>query len=163
MVTPPSGSQSPLAFSVTQLLSSGCHADMWFVLDSNSAHETGCLDCEMNSKEGSVEIPAHRVIIAARCDWFKRALLSGMKESIERFVWHCYIRYQCFCLGNEPFGLCLIHCSLFACSAFYYRVQGMVWFFDLAGESSYRTPARACSANSLFICTAVSWIHAASV
>ena len=32
------------------------------------------------------EIPAHRVIIASRCDWFRRALLSGMRESIEQWV-----------------------------------------------------------------------------
>lgn len=32
------------------------------------------------------EVPAHRVVIAARCDWFRCALLSGMKESIDRFV-----------------------------------------------------------------------------
>lgn len=31
-----------------------------------------------------LEIPAHRVIVAARCDWFRRALLSGMKESIQK-------------------------------------------------------------------------------
>ena len=29
-------------------------------------------------------IKAHRVVVAARCDWFKRALQSGMKESIDR-------------------------------------------------------------------------------
>lgn len=32
-----------------------------------------------------MEIAAHRVIVATRCDWFRRALLSGMKESIERY------------------------------------------------------------------------------
>ena len=32
------------------------------------------------------EIQAHRVIVAARCDWFRRALLSGMKEAIDRLV-----------------------------------------------------------------------------
>lgn len=29
-------------------------------------------------------ISAHRVIVAARCDWFRRALLSGMREAIDR-------------------------------------------------------------------------------
>lgn len=29
-------------------------------------------------------IKAHRVIVAARCDWFRRALLSGMKEAINK-------------------------------------------------------------------------------
>lgn len=29
-------------------------------------------------------IKAHRVIVAARCDWFRRALSSGMKEAINK-------------------------------------------------------------------------------
>lgn len=29
---------------------------------------------------------AHRVIVAARCEWFKKALMSGMQESINRKV-----------------------------------------------------------------------------
>jgi BTB/POZ domain len=29
---------------------------------------------------------AHRVVVAARCDWFRRALLSGMRESIDRKI-----------------------------------------------------------------------------
>lgn len=31
-------------------------------------------------------IQAHRVIVAARCDWFRRALLSGMREAIDRYT-----------------------------------------------------------------------------
>lgn len=31
-----------------------------------------------------VVITAHRVIVAARCEYFKRALQSGMKEAIDR-------------------------------------------------------------------------------
>ena len=30
------------------------------------------------------EIPAHRVILASRCNWFSRALQSGMRESIDK-------------------------------------------------------------------------------
>lgn len=40
-----------------------------------------------NGKEAEVsvtEIVAHRVIVAAQCDWFRRALLSGMRESIDK-------------------------------------------------------------------------------
>lgn len=29
-------------------------------------------------------IKSHRVIVAARCDWFRRALLSGMREAIDK-------------------------------------------------------------------------------
>ncbi len=30
------------------------------------------------------KIPSHCVIVASRCDWFRRALLSGMRESIDK-------------------------------------------------------------------------------
>lgn len=33
-----------------------------------------------------VVFSAHRVVVAARCKWFERALKSGMKESLERYV-----------------------------------------------------------------------------
>lgn len=36
--------------------------------------------------EETCSISAHRVIVAARCDWFRRALLSGMREAIDRSV-----------------------------------------------------------------------------
>ena len=32
------------------------------------------------------QVRAHCVVIAARCDWFRRALLSGMRESIDKYV-----------------------------------------------------------------------------
>ncbi|XP_025114825.1 uncharacterized protein LOC112576505 isoform X1 [Pomacea canaliculata] len=40
-------------------------------------------------EEGVIEvdhIPCHRVIVASRCDWFRRALLSGMRESIDKKI-----------------------------------------------------------------------------
>ncbi|XP_069955000.1 uncharacterized protein [Cherax quadricarinatus] len=33
-----------------------------------------------------VELGAHRVVAAARCEWFRRALLSGMREAIDRCI-----------------------------------------------------------------------------
>ncbi len=36
--------------------------------------------------EAAATIPCHRVVLAARCPYFKRALLSGMREDIERRV-----------------------------------------------------------------------------
>ncbi|XP_045105619.1 uncharacterized protein LOC123501098 isoform X3 [Portunus trituberculatus] len=33
-----------------------------------------------------VELHAHRVVVAARCEWFRRALLSGMREAIDRCI-----------------------------------------------------------------------------
>lgn len=32
------------------------------------------------------QIGAHRVVVATRCNWFKKALLSGMRESIDRKI-----------------------------------------------------------------------------
>ncbi|XP_068717142.1 BTB/POZ domain-containing protein 19-like [Montipora capricornis] len=83
VMTCPNGDKSPLARSVMQLLVSGDHADLTFVL--NRADVTHCSTCAKYEANKS-EIPAHRVIVATRCSWFKRALLSGMKESIERRI-----------------------------------------------------------------------------
>ena len=86
VITCPPGNKSPLAQSVMQLLISGHHADMSFIFDKpDLAHWSSCAECKLLSKQAdTLEIPAHRVIVATRCDWFRRALLSGMKESIER-------------------------------------------------------------------------------
>lgn len=40
-------------------------------------------DCDQIQEEKLI-INAHRVIVAARCDWFRRALLSGMREAINK-------------------------------------------------------------------------------
>ena len=36
-------------------------------------------------------VKAHCVVIASRCDWFRRALLSGMRESIDKSVDFYYL------------------------------------------------------------------------
>ena len=43
---------------------------------------------EADGESGRAEevIKCHRVILAARCPYFRRALLSGMREAIERCV-----------------------------------------------------------------------------
>ena len=87
VITCPSGDKSPLAHSVMQLLISGDHADMRFILNKTDlSHNATCAECKRIIEQNSLEVAAHRVIVATRCDWFRRALLSGMKESIERFV-----------------------------------------------------------------------------
>ncbi|KAL9955418.1 hypothetical protein ACROYT_G036744 [Oculina patagonica] len=87
VITCPPGDKSPLAHSVMQLLISGDHADMRFILDKTDlSHNATCAECKRISEQNSLEIPAHRVIVATRCVWFRRALLSGMKESIERRI-----------------------------------------------------------------------------
>lgn len=68
---PPRAAESGLAQACVQLASSGHYADMKFVLPSLEG-------------EDSVVIPAHRVIVASRCEWACRALQSGMKEDLEK-------------------------------------------------------------------------------
>ena len=59
---------------------------MRFIFDKTDlSHYSACAECKRISDQNTVEIAAHRVIVATRCDWFRRALLSGMKESIERY------------------------------------------------------------------------------
>lgn len=87
VITCPPGDKSPLALSVMQLLISGDHADMRFILNKTDlSHNATCAECKRIIEQNSLEIAAHRVIVATRCDWFRRALLSGMKESIERRI-----------------------------------------------------------------------------
>ena len=53
-------------------------SDLEFVLAPQASSE----GVERGGSE--VVIPAHRVIVAGRCEWFRRALQSGMKEAIDR-------------------------------------------------------------------------------
>ena len=68
---------SHLARGCQQLLETREFSDMQFILPAAVGVEGG---------GGEVVIPAHRVIVAARCEWFKKALLSGMKEAIDKYV-----------------------------------------------------------------------------
>jgi len=76
----PLASQSLLARQVLHLLESEEHADLEFVLPA---------DPETN-QAGHV-VKAHRVVLAARCRWFYRALLSGMREAIDRLAIDLFI------------------------------------------------------------------------
>lgn len=69
----PMASQSPLARKVLYLLETETNSDLEFVLPADP--ETG---------EADQVVKAHRVVLAARCRWFYRALLSGMREAIDR-------------------------------------------------------------------------------
>ena len=52
----------------------------------SAAQREGGGDDEDESGRSEEVIKCHRVILAARCPYFRRALLSGMREAIERFV-----------------------------------------------------------------------------
>lgn len=83
---PPSLLESKLAHGCRQLLDSHEHSDMQFVLVPQKSEGGDGGDGGEGGESGRVVIPAHRVIVAARCKWFRRALLSGMKEAIDRCV-----------------------------------------------------------------------------
>lgn len=93
-VSPPAH-RNRLSKAATQLLRSGQETDMVFeVITSgetdNVIDHTGEASNEnqtdTNSEPEVSKVEAHRVIIAARCDWFRRALLSGMQEDINRKI-----------------------------------------------------------------------------
>lgn len=74
----PMVSRSPLARKVLHLLENEIDSDLEFVLPAEP------------DAEQAVDhvVKAHRVILAARCRWFYRALLSGMREAIDRWDSH---------------------------------------------------------------------------
>ena len=82
-----------LAQGCLRLLASSDYSDMKFVLapptsspPAPGVREEGLVGSggEGAGEEEGVVIPAHRVIVAARCEYFKRALQSGMKEDIDK-------------------------------------------------------------------------------
>lgn len=80
----PTTAPSILSKSMGALLQTGQFADMTFVIcEGDGTATTADITPSM---ERSNSVSAHRVVVASRCDWFRRALTSGMKESIDRFV-----------------------------------------------------------------------------
>lgn len=78
-----------LSQGCNKLLASQDYSDMKFILASNNAplapsHDDATTGGEDRTAVAGVVIPAHRVIVAARCEYFKRALRSGMKEAIDK-------------------------------------------------------------------------------
>ena len=65
-----------LSHCLEKLLESSFLSDLKFFV-------TEAADDAFRADEG-VMFKAHRIVVASRCAWFKRALSSGMKESIER-------------------------------------------------------------------------------
>ncbi|XP_005112555.1 uncharacterized protein LOC101850692 [Aplysia californica] len=106
LCVPPNASSSCTARRCLELFRQAAGTDMVFevvatqeggdiVIDhTGSSHDSGARAeaAGGGGREGGeeeeevVEIRAHRVILAAQCDWFRRALLSGMKEAINRKI-----------------------------------------------------------------------------
>jgi hypothetical protein len=71
------------------------------VIDHTQGQTVEALPAEQHQEAEEVcSIQAHRVIVAARCDWFRRALLSGMREAIDRYpdAIHVYPSMYCSCV-----------------------------------------------------------------
>lgn len=84
LYVPPTAKHSNLAKRSLDLFKTGTGTDMVFeVLSPNNQEDETTQD---GGSEESTCIKAHRVIVAARCDWFRRALQSGMRESIDRKI-----------------------------------------------------------------------------
>lgn len=89
----PTSHNSNLSKRALQLLRSGCNADLEFeVINStlddstpSSANSPVIAEKAIKSPENEI-ICAHRAIVAARCDWFRRALSSGMREAISKRI-----------------------------------------------------------------------------
>ncbi|XP_034671670.1 uncharacterized protein LOC117903570 isoform X2 [Drosophila subobscura] len=95
---PPTAANSNLSKNALRLLHSTQLADMEFEVHtlhtaSGNAVDTEATTTSIDGGEPSASaalqvhsFKAHRVIVAARCEWFKKALMSGMQESINRKV-----------------------------------------------------------------------------
>ncbi|XP_041473514.1 uncharacterized protein LOC121422492 [Lytechinus variegatus] len=97
LCVPPSAAESKLAKAMGALLESGLETDMCFevitVTDEPSDvvvdHTQGEPIVTQETERKVIRHPpiyAHCAVIAARCDRFKRALLSGMRESIDKKI-----------------------------------------------------------------------------
>jgi len=99
--TPLKSLDSELSKFCFKLFQSKDSADMEFEIVESDISLTleEKLSKEVANSSNTTVIKAHRVIVSSRCPWFRRALTSGMKESIEkRIVLHdCHLAvFQCF-------------------------------------------------------------------
>ena len=92
-------SSNQLAQGCLKLLNTLEYSDMQFVLQQQQATPLpgqgeaeekatppGQDEQQQQGNSEPVVVSAHRVIVSARCEWLKRALMSGMKEAIDRLV-----------------------------------------------------------------------------
>ncbi|KAH6942505.1 hypothetical protein HPB50_006930 [Hyalomma asiaticum] len=85
---PPPAKDSRLARDSLQLFLDGKDTDMSFEIVVASGYGGETSPEPVNDTVSSMhwQIGAHRVVVATRCNWFKKALLSGMRESIDRKI-----------------------------------------------------------------------------
>ncbi|KAJ8954724.1 hypothetical protein NQ318_011417 [Aromia moschata] len=85
LYVPPEASNSVLSKLCLQLLANERKTDMEFEVVGSHYNLEQSEEGAANSEERCI-IKSHRVIVAARCDWFRRALLSGMREAIDKKI-----------------------------------------------------------------------------
>ncbi|XP_075557795.1 uncharacterized protein LOC142589950 isoform X1 [Dermacentor variabilis] len=85
---PPPAKDSRLARDSLQLFLDGKGTDMSFEIVTAPGYSGDSSPEPVNDavSGGHWQIGAHRVVVATRCNWFKKALLSGMRESIDRKI-----------------------------------------------------------------------------
>ncbi|RZF40536.1 hypothetical protein LSTR_LSTR000415 [Laodelphax striatellus] len=100
---PPLSSSSRLSKAALELLKSGVETDMVFEIRPSQDAQDSAVSSPSTEQAASAassppppppppeesplfSLKAHRLIVAARCDWFRRALLSGMREAIDRKI-----------------------------------------------------------------------------
>ncbi|XP_037571015.1 LOW QUALITY PROTEIN: uncharacterized protein LOC119453092 [Dermacentor silvarum] len=85
---PPPAKESRLARDSLQLFLDGKGTDMSFEIVAAPGYSGDSSPEPVNDAVSGVrwQIGAHRVVVATRCNWFKKALLSGMRESIDRKI-----------------------------------------------------------------------------
>ncbi|RWS01741.1 uncharacterized protein B4U79_04822, partial [Dinothrombium tinctorium] len=82
----PLASNSYLSKHASNLLDNdNCNSDLIFEVFPPKCHSNEAAAFEETVAK-PIAIRSHRVIVASRCEWFKRALLSGMKESINKTI-----------------------------------------------------------------------------
>ena len=54
-------------------------------LELYSSKNFSDIEFEVINEESKYSVKVHGVIVSSRCMWFKRALSSGMKESINKY------------------------------------------------------------------------------
>lgn len=96
---PPIAVNSNLSKNALRLLHSAQLADMEFevhtfhnpsfTVPEGTVIKKNTLDIQsMEAHKAPIQVHtfrAHRVIVSTRCEWFKKALMSGMQESITRY------------------------------------------------------------------------------
>lgn len=84
----PNAAQSSLSKNALRLLHSGQLTDMEFEVygaPATTPNQTMEISPDAIDLDNRVHtFRAHRVIVGSRCEWFNKALSSGMQESINR-------------------------------------------------------------------------------